>query len=138
MGRGKLQKPDGTSFQGYFEGSFFANGFGIYKFQDFEQVGNFKGLKLEGFAHNKEAYGDVQTGFFKNGQLDGFGSTEFLNGTKYIGENKGDKANGQGLLMSPEGAYFGDLVDQLFKWHRDFNIYKDMCNVPLICSLRTI
>ena len=76
---------------------------------------------MDGFCRTQDYLGDKCTGFYADGNMEGFGEVCFINGTKSIGYHEGNQRNGINSYIYQEGIYFGEFVNLLMNGN---GIYK--------------
>ncbi|KAJ3425739.1 radial spoke head 1 [Anaeramoeba flamelloides] len=112
IGKGSLQYPNGTIFEGNFlDGE--KNGIGMIRYSSGSILtGIWKNGKPNGLCKLKLKGNSNFIGNYLNGEKHGFGTTLFENGTIYRGCFKDDQINGKGCWEYTNGdIYYGSVID---------------------------
>ena len=103
-GRGILNYPDGSSYEGDFKNAKF-EGKGILRCTSrYVYEGDFKDGKCEGEGTLTYANGNVYEGHFKDGKRGGKGIMHYVGGTIYEGDFQDDTFEGKGTLSHANGT----------------------------------
>jgi hypothetical protein len=91
-----------SGYHGELKNDTIFHGNGIYFFED---GGFYKGSWKDGIMSGNGIMNipgqEIYTGYFSNGEYDGFGTLEYADGGKYVGTWKGGNRHGKGIIYYP-------------------------------------
>ena len=105
QGKGKYTYPDGSTYEGDFEGGYF-HGYGVLTDAElgYRYEGEFVYEHFQGKGVLSYSDGETYEGEFQNDQFHGRGTYTFANGDVYTGEFKGGLFHGQGTYTYADGT----------------------------------